>query len=128
MVKFLIRISSFLGKELTEIFRQPKLILTLVLGPFLIMSLFCLALFSDSLQKPAVDFIHVDAGYGLNVPDLERVHFIMIDLQLGLLIVLNGLEGRIWNDDHKVSLVESQLRECQIFICLDSLVNNCGAV
>jgi ABC-2 type transport system permease protein len=41
--KFLIRISSFLGKELTEIFRQPKLIVTLVLGPFLIMFLFGLA-------------------------------------------------------------------------------------
>ena len=38
--KFFIRISSFLNKELTEIFRQPKLILTLVLGPFLIMFLF----------------------------------------------------------------------------------------
>lgn len=41
--KFLVRISSFMGKELTEIFRQPKLILTLVLGPFLIMFLFGLA-------------------------------------------------------------------------------------
>src|SRR5512143_431523 len=38
--KSLIRISSFLGKEMTEIFRQPRLILTLVLGPFLIMFLF----------------------------------------------------------------------------------------
>lgn len=43
LFKFLIRIGSFLGKELTEIFRQPKLILTLVLGPFLIMFLFGLA-------------------------------------------------------------------------------------
>jgi len=41
--KFLIRISSFMGKELTEIFRQPRLILTLVLGPFLIMFLFGVA-------------------------------------------------------------------------------------
>ena len=41
--KFLVRISSFMGKEMTEIFRQPKLILTLVLGPFLIMLLFGLA-------------------------------------------------------------------------------------
>src|SRR6186997_2984765 len=41
--RFLIRISSFMGKELTEIFRQPRLILTLVLGPFLIMFLFGLA-------------------------------------------------------------------------------------
>jgi ABC-2 type transport system permease protein len=38
--KFLIRISSFISKEMTEILRQPRLILTLVLGPFLIMFLF----------------------------------------------------------------------------------------
>jgi ABC-2 type transport system permease protein len=38
--KFLIRVSSFVTKELTEIFRQPRLILTLVMGPFLIMFLF----------------------------------------------------------------------------------------
>lgn len=41
--KSLIRISSFISKELTEIFRQPRLILTLVLGPFLIMFLFGMA-------------------------------------------------------------------------------------
>jgi ABC-2 type transport system permease protein len=40
MFKFLIRISSFLGKEFIEILRQPRLILTLVFGPFLIMFLF----------------------------------------------------------------------------------------
>lgn len=40
MFKFLIRVSSFLRKELIEIFRQPRLILTLVLGPFLVMFLF----------------------------------------------------------------------------------------
>jgi ABC-2 type transport system permease protein len=42
-LRFLTRISSFLSKELTEIFRQPRLILTLVLGPFLIMFLFGMA-------------------------------------------------------------------------------------
>lgn len=40
LLKFLIRISSFVSKELTEILRQPRLILTLVLGPFLVMFLF----------------------------------------------------------------------------------------
>jgi ABC-2 type transport system permease protein len=40
MFKFLIRISSFLGKEFVEILRQPRLILTLIFGPFLIMFLF----------------------------------------------------------------------------------------
>jgi ABC-2 type transport system permease protein len=38
--QFLIRISSFLQKELIDIMRQPRLILTLVLGPFLILLLF----------------------------------------------------------------------------------------
>jgi ABC-2 type transport system permease protein len=37
---FLIRTSSFLRKEIVEIWRQPRLVLTLVLGPFLILLLF----------------------------------------------------------------------------------------
>jgi len=40
LFKSSIRISAFLNKELTEIFRQPRLIFTLVLGPFLIIMLF----------------------------------------------------------------------------------------
>ncbi len=40
LFKFFIRISAFVSKELTEIVRQPKLILMLVLGPFLVMFLF----------------------------------------------------------------------------------------
>ena len=35
-----IRISAFLGKEIYEVLRQPRLILTLALGPFLILLLF----------------------------------------------------------------------------------------
>ena len=41
--KAIIRIFSFPKKELTEILRQPRLILTLVLGPFLIILLFGLS-------------------------------------------------------------------------------------
>jgi ABC-2 type transport system permease protein len=40
LLKFFIRISSFVSKELTEILRQPRLVLTLVFGPFLVMFLF----------------------------------------------------------------------------------------
>lgn len=36
----LIRISAFLRKEIVEILRQPRLVLTLILGPFLILLLF----------------------------------------------------------------------------------------
>ncbi len=41
--RFIIRSSTFLRKELVEIFRQPRLILSLILGPFIIMLLFGLA-------------------------------------------------------------------------------------
>ncbi len=36
----LIRASAFLGKEMAEVLRQPRMILTLILGPFLILFLF----------------------------------------------------------------------------------------
>lgn len=38
----LIRISAFLRKEIVEILRQPRLVLTLVFGPFLILLLFAI--------------------------------------------------------------------------------------
>jgi ABC-2 type transport system permease protein len=57
--KSLIRISSFLGKEMTEIFRQPRLILTLVLGPFLIMFLFGLG-YPDQNRTLKTTFVTTD--------------------------------------------------------------------
>src|SRR5436305_4352535 len=39
-VRGVVRTTSFVGKELTEVRRQPRLLLTLVLGPFLILFLF----------------------------------------------------------------------------------------
>lgn len=38
--RFIVRATTFLRKELATVFRQPRLILTLILGPFLIMLLF----------------------------------------------------------------------------------------
>ena len=39
MLKPIVRISSFLGKEIREIVRQPWLVVRLILGPFLILLL-----------------------------------------------------------------------------------------
>lgn len=44
----LIRISAFIRKELFEILQQPRLILTLVLGPFLILLLFGIGFRNDA--------------------------------------------------------------------------------
>src|SRR6187402_1239678 len=40
MVKRLIRLLAFFTKELNEVRRQPRLVLSLILGPFLILLLF----------------------------------------------------------------------------------------
>src|SRR3989337_2398714 len=39
-IRFIIRTSAFIGKEMTEVVRQTPLLLTRILGPFLIMLLF----------------------------------------------------------------------------------------
>lgn len=46
--RLLIRVSAFLRKEIFEILRQPRLILTLVLGPFLILLLFGIGYRNDA--------------------------------------------------------------------------------
>lgn len=40
ITRFFIRISAFVRKEIVEVLRQPRLVLTLVVGPFLILLLF----------------------------------------------------------------------------------------
>lgn len=40
IIKALVRLSSFFHKEIVSVLRQPKLLFTLILGPFLIMLLF----------------------------------------------------------------------------------------
>src|SRR5829696_10338288 len=59
LFKFLIRISAFMSKELTEILRQPRLILTLVFGPFLIMFLFGLG-YPDQNRTLRTTFVAED--------------------------------------------------------------------
>lgn len=61
LFKFLIRISSFVSKELTEILRQPRLVLTLVFGPFLIMFLFGLA-YPEQNRTLRTTFVTEDPG------------------------------------------------------------------
>jgi ABC-2 type transport system permease protein len=59
LFRFIIRISSFVSKELTEILRQPRLILTLVFGPFLIMFLFGLG-YPEQNRTLKTTFVYED--------------------------------------------------------------------
>jgi len=45
-----VRVSAFLGKEIYEILREPRLVLTLILGPFLILLLFGIGFRNQSRQ------------------------------------------------------------------------------
>jgi ABC-2 type transport system permease protein len=49
IIRFLVRTTAFLRKEVVEILRQPRLLITLVLGPFLILLLFGLGYTSAAL-------------------------------------------------------------------------------
>ena len=40
LAKMLVRIMAVVGKEITEVFRRPGAVLSLVLGPFLILAIF----------------------------------------------------------------------------------------
>jgi ABC-2 type transport system permease protein len=54
--RFFIRISAFLRKEIANVLRQPRLIITLVLGPFLILLIFGLG-FSGEAPKLRTLFV-----------------------------------------------------------------------
>ena len=49
MKEFLIQVSAFVRKEIAEILRQPRLVATLILGPFLILLIFGIG-YNDSFQ------------------------------------------------------------------------------
>src|SRR5215207_1135827 len=105
MIKFLIRISSFLGKELTEIFRQPKLILTLVLGPFLIMSLFGLA-YPDQSRALRTTFVSAN-------PDAFQDQMSLFTESYSSTVVDQGIET-----DKDLALSKLALNETDLVIVI----------
>lgn len=69
MLKPLIRLFSFFAKELAEIRRQPRLLLSLVLGPFLILLIFGL---SFTGEQPKLQTLLVVPPEMVNDPRIER--------------------------------------------------------
>ena len=63
MLRSAIRTSSFLRKELVEVLRQPRLVLTLVLGPFAILALFGAGL--QDFDPPVRTILVAPAGSGI---------------------------------------------------------------
>ncbi len=63
LLKSLTRTFSFVGKEIVEVFRRPGAIISLILGPFLILALFGLGY--SGYRRPLQTVIVVPSGSGL---------------------------------------------------------------
>src|SRR5690349_19010120 len=83
MFKPIIRLLSFFSKEVNEIRRQPKLVLSLLLGPFLILLLFGIGYQGE---RPLIRTVLVTPPQGLsfvNVNDLKQAistNFTLVDV------------------------------------------------
>jgi ABC-2 type transport system permease protein len=92
-----------MSKELTEIFRQPRLILTLVLGPFLIMFLFGLG-YPEQNRKLRTTFV---------VEDLNSVPG---DLQIFTQSVSPAIEPQETEADPELALAKLALNQTDLVI------------
>src|SRR5512144_3433582 len=70
--RFFIRIYAFISKELAEILRQTPLILTLVLGPFLILLLFGIGYRSEARPLRTVFVVSGDAEMKQQVEEYAK--------------------------------------------------------
>ena len=65
----IVRGVAFTGKELHEVFRQPRLLLGLVVGPFLILLLFGTSFKGQIVQEPTVLVVPASTGFSANAAD-----------------------------------------------------------
>lgn len=70
--RFVVRATTFLRKELATIFRQPRLILTLILGPFLIMLLFGFAFQKEGRSLRTLFVVNPDSPFAQQVEEFAQ--------------------------------------------------------
>ena len=72
LVHALIRIWAFVGKEIAEVLRQPLLVLTLIVAPFLILLLFGLGFQGDTQAFRAEVVMAADSPLRDRIPELAK--------------------------------------------------------
>jgi ABC-2 type transport system permease protein len=70
--RFIVRSTTFLRKELATVFRQPRLILTLILGPFLIMLLFGFAFQKEGRSLRTLFVLSEDSPFAQQVQEFAQ--------------------------------------------------------
>jgi ABC-2 type transport system permease protein len=72
MFKVIIRLLSFFSKEINEVRRQPRLVLSLVFGPFLILLLFGIGYAGERPKLKTALVLPQSGVEGMNMEDLKR--------------------------------------------------------
>src|SRR5207248_1177204 len=94
LFKRLIRISGFVGKEVREIWRQPRLILSLLLGPFLILLIFGAGYVGPPAKLRAIVVIPNDPSFTSQMGTLRDQFSKGVNL-IDVTTDLNGAQDRL---------------------------------
>ena len=73
LVKRFIRAGAFIGKEFNEVRRQPRLILALILGPFLILLLFGIGYVGETGKLSAIVVVPKEGDYSRDPAEYARL-------------------------------------------------------
>jgi ABC-2 type transport system permease protein len=68
-----IRAAAFISKEINEVRRQPRLVLSLILGPFLILLLFGIGYQGETSTLSGIIVVPQQGGYSQNKEDYQKL-------------------------------------------------------
>ncbi|MEO5951207.1 MAG: hypothetical protein ABIQ44_01945, partial [Chloroflexia bacterium] len=73
LLRRLVRAGAFVGKELNEVRRQPRLVLSLILGPFLILLLFGIGYRGESGSLSGIFVVPPDGAYSQDIATYQKL-------------------------------------------------------
>ena len=86
-----VRAGAFVGKEINEVRRQPRLVLSLILGPFLILLLFGIGYRGERGSLSGIFVVPPEGAFSQNAEDYQRligdrlqIKYVTTDLQAAL--------------------------------------------
>jgi ABC-2 type transport system permease protein len=91
LLKRLIRISAFLGKEISEVRRQPRLVLSLIFGPFLILLIFGAGYVGETGHLSGIIVVPPDGSYSQD----PQVYRKMVGDQLNITAISTDQAGAL---------------------------------
>ncbi len=100
--RFFIRIWAFVGKEIAEVVRQPLLVLTLIVAPFLILLLFGLGYRGENQPLRTIVVMPQDSPFRAELPKITKPLEPVLDVRS---VTPNEQAARNELRQHKVDLV-----------------------